>query len=210
MPLPVQLDLTDRRCVIVGIGRVGTRKAKQFIAEGAEVIALSRSLPAERLDGVRYEQGIYERERVLAYEPWLVCAATNDLDTNAQIVTDCTEAGILTMDVSATERGDVKGLMSREKDGISFTVSTGVPLLSRMLVEQIETLITPGLVTFAAWQRALRPIAKDLIPHQPDRAALWRQVHQSEVLALLEAGEVVAARRRMAELVGEELAQHLP
>jgi hypothetical protein len=63
---------------------------------------------------------------------------------------------------------------------------------------------------FAGWMRALRPHVKAVIDHQADRADLWERIFTSDVVDLVENGDLSIARTALADILGAELAQHLP
>ncbi len=207
--IPVMLNLDEKPCVIVGSGPVGRRKARQFLAAGALVTIISRSIH-EQIDGANQVEALYEQGMLTAYKPFLVVAATNVRAVNQQISVDARAIGALTMVVDAPREADVRGIMQRERDGINFTVTTGSPLLSRLMLDRAEALITPAIATYGAWLYAMRGTAKGLITEQEDRATLWRKVMGSEVLPLLEEGREDAARSLLVEIVGSELAAYLP
>lgn len=203
------LNVSGRACVVVGGGPVGVRKAKQLVAADADVTILSRSL-SEDVPSATYQQVVYETGLLETYRPWLVVAATDDRAVNQQITEDARALGALTMVVDQPRSADVRGMMQRERDGIRFMVTTGSPLLSRLMLDRAEALVSPAIATFGIWMYAMREPAKTILPHQPDRATLWRNVMESDVLNLLEAGKTDDARLLLSQLVGEALASHLP
>jgi len=209
MSIPVMLRVDGRKCLVVGGGPVGRRKAKQLRDEGADVVLISRTVH-EEIDGIACIEGVYSKDRLFEAAPWLVIAATNDWEVNRQVQADAEEAGILTMLADNPREADVQGMMQREKGGVRYMVTTGNPLLSRLMLDRAEALITPAIMTFGEWLSALREPSKDIIAEQADRAALWRDVMASDVLGLLEEGQVEAAREALVGIVGEQLGQYLP
>lgn len=153
MTYPVVLNVESRNCLVIGGGKVGSRKARGLHAEGAHVTVLSSSF-YEQIEGVRYIKARYEKTYLDDLKPWLVITATNDPDTNAQVQADA--SGIIVLRADDARAGDVRGLMKREIDGITVTLSSGVPVLSRYLLAQIEALITPQTRELAKVLEALR------------------------------------------------------
>ncbi|WP_240917762.1 uroporphyrinogen-III C-methyltransferase [Phycicoccus sp. HDW14] len=82
------LDLTGRRVLVVGAGRVGTRRARRFVEDGALVLLVdpSPSDDARRMAGhgdvELRERGVLEGDLDGA---WLVLAATGDVALDAQV-----------------------------------------------------------------------------------------------------------------------------
>ena len=107
MPLTVMLKVEGRRCLVVGGGKVGVRKARGLMDEGATVTILSSSL-TEHPPGVDFMQERYSSQHLDDMAPWLVVAATDDPQVNQQIDEDARARGILTMLVDNPAAGDVR------------------------------------------------------------------------------------------------------
>ncbi len=206
--LPVLLQVEGRRCLVVGGGKVGTRKARQLYEAGAQVTILSSSLH-EPVEGIHWEPARYSSAFLLAQRPFLVIAATNDPAANTQIGVDAADAGILCLRADEAGAGDAVSLMARDLDGILVAISSGSPLLSRGLLDLFEQQITPQTLQFAKWLRVLRAHAKEHIPTQAERAALWTRVFEAGVLETLHNGDEAAAKARLKSIVGAELAKYL-
>lgn len=209
MGIPVVLNLEKRRCVIVGGGSVGIRQAKKCLQAGAEVFIISPSL-AEEISGIQHLQARYERDLMLNLKPFLVAAATNHPQVNAQIVTDAQQANLLTMRLDSPNEADVKGLMAVEVGDFQIMAASGTPLLSRYLLDKFAAHLTPELVIFAGWLKVLRPHVRKSIPDQKERAALWERIFHSPMMTHVEAGDLSTARSELTASLGAELAAHLP
>ncbi|HLA44920.1 MAG TPA: bifunctional precorrin-2 dehydrogenase/sirohydrochlorin ferrochelatase [Aggregatilineales bacterium] len=209
MPLPVMLNVKKRRCVIVGGGKIGIRKAKQLLEEGAKVMVIGESLH-ETVPGVQHIAERYNRERLLMLYPFLVIAATSDDATNTIICDDAEAAGVLTMRMDNPARADVWGLIYEDRDSVTVAIRSGSPYLSRYLLKKFTDQLTPELVTLGGWMHSLRPHVKNAIEAQPERAALWKRIFESAIIEQAEAGDLDAAKAILVEIIGSELAQFLP
>ncbi len=100
MTYPLSLDLTDRLVVVVGAGRVGARRAQGVLEGGGRVLFVAPTLGADAralLTDPRvawtakgYDAHALEHpERV-----WLVHAATDDAEVNAEVARDADTRGI--------------------------------------------------------------------------------------------------------------------
>jgi precorrin-2 dehydrogenase/sirohydrochlorin ferrochelatase len=95
---PVNLDVKDKTCLVVGGGQVGERKVKTLLDCGAHVVVIS----PETTEGLR---ALASNGRIdLALRSYkssdleggvLVIGATNDEKTNRKISRDATQRGIL-------------------------------------------------------------------------------------------------------------------
>lgn len=96
--LSLGVDLAGRPCLVVGAGRIGTRKALTLAEAGAEVVVVSPEASLD-LDGpVRRGQVVWRRRK---FDPgdlehvFLVVAATPDSCLNAEIGREAAGRGIL-------------------------------------------------------------------------------------------------------------------
>ena len=92
---PIMLDITGRRCVVIGGGSVGRRKVAGLVAAGAEVVLVDPSADAEADadDGVRRICAPYDPAQLAGAR--VVFAATDDEALNARIAADARSAGAL-------------------------------------------------------------------------------------------------------------------
>jgi siroheme synthase-like protein len=108
--MPLAIDMTGQRCLVLGGGRVGTRKVATLLDAGAEVTlvapkiadTLQKLADAKRID---WRQGQYDAKMVGRF--MLVVAATDDRALNLRICRDAEALGILSCNVSAGNRSRV-------------------------------------------------------------------------------------------------------
>lgn len=140
---PVSLDLTDRRCVIIGGGEVAQRKAERLMECGARVTIVSPSLTplledrkkARKIDHI---DTAYQK-RVL-HGAFMVIGATDCDDVNAQISQDALSLGILVNIVDDPERCSFILPSLVQQGDLSIAVSTGgkSPALARKIKEDLQ------------------------------------------------------------------------
>ncbi len=88
---PLFIDLTRRRCVVVGGGRIGMRRIQTLVQFGAEILVIDPvplSLPA----GVRQQLREYQPGDLSG--AFLAVAATNCREINHQISREAANLGI--------------------------------------------------------------------------------------------------------------------
>lgn len=108
--LTLGINVAGQRCLVVGGGRIGTRKAFTLVAADADVTLLSPTISAELQDLVVagrlwWQQASYDAS--LAYGFLLVVAATDDPALNLRIASDADARGTLCCNVSAAARSRV-------------------------------------------------------------------------------------------------------
>lgn len=105
--LPVQLDVRGRRCVLVGGGAVARRKAERLLESGAEVICIAPDLSEpEAWPSLVHHARPYSGPEDVA-GAFLVVAATDEAQVNAQVAMDARTAGALVLRADAAQDSDV-------------------------------------------------------------------------------------------------------
>ena len=144
--LPVAIDLRAKRCLVVGGGNVGTRKAITLARAGAVVTVVSPALSDELAQ--RIEAGQMRRLKDSFREGhlegvFLAVAATDDDAQNATIVQLATRRGVLICDASSAERSGVIFGALLEKGDVAVAVFTGGrdPALARRTRDRIANLL---------------------------------------------------------------------
>jgi uroporphyrin-III C-methyltransferase/precorrin-2 dehydrogenase/sirohydrochlorin ferrochelatase len=90
---PLFLDLTGRRVVVVGGGRVAARRVAGLRDAGAQLFVVAPEVSADvAATGAELAHRPYESADVIG--AWLVFACTDDADVNAQVAADAEGRGI--------------------------------------------------------------------------------------------------------------------
>jgi uroporphyrin-III C-methyltransferase/precorrin-2 dehydrogenase/sirohydrochlorin ferrochelatase len=90
---PLFLDLTGRRVVVVGGGRVALRRTRGLLESGARVLVVAPEVAEEiAASDADVERRHYDGSDIEG--AWLVLACTDDPDVNAQVATDAEARGI--------------------------------------------------------------------------------------------------------------------
>lgn len=126
--LPVGLDVLGKSCLVVGGGRVGTRKVENLLEAGARVTVVSPVVTegvAKRIESgcVRWVQDSF-REAYLD-DVYLVVAATDEEAVNVHVVTCAGKRGVMVCDASSSERSQIIfGALHKTEDGVTIAVFT--------------------------------------------------------------------------------------
>ncbi|MEN6358080.1 MAG: bifunctional precorrin-2 dehydrogenase/sirohydrochlorin ferrochelatase [Armatimonadota bacterium] len=198
---PIMLDLTGKKCLLVGGGQVALRKAQSLREAGAVVSVISPNICAEleSVDGVILHRRSYEPDDITGCS--LVFAATDDRSVNAAVSHDAAGQGIpvnvvddpklCSFIVPATcRRGDLV---------ISVTTSGKSPALSMRIREQLEQAYGPEYEAFVDLMGEFREQVKRRYRSHAQREAAFSRLIESGILELLKAGHGEQAR---------EMAQH--
>ncbi|MBU6329145.1 MAG: bifunctional precorrin-2 dehydrogenase/sirohydrochlorin ferrochelatase [Acidobacteria bacterium] len=151
MQFPINLNLDGRRCLLVGGGRIATRKAEQLLACGADLTVIAPHI----VDGLR-QLPITAIER--PYEPGdldgfrLVITATGDVQVDQQIFDEAEARGIWVNSADDPQRCTFTLPAVVRRGDVMVTASTGgtSPALSTWLRQQLSSVITPEFADIAA------------------------------------------------------------
>lgn len=191
---PAFLDLSDARCLVVGLGAVGRRKLAALAAcDPAEVLALDAHAdpgheelgPLIRQPCVRFERRAFATADLDGVR--LAFAATSDAEENARIAGLARAAGIPVNVADAPDLGDFIVPASFELSGLTVALSThGLsPALARKLRKELQEHLGSRYERLLALLGALRPMVLELNLPQGENAALFRAVADSELAEVL-------------------------
>lgn len=140
---PVSLDLRSKKCVVVGGGQVALRKVKALAECKANVTVISPDLCAELVQmAERKEIKVLSR----AYRAGdlsgavIAVAATDDNETNRQIVTEARQERVPVNVVDDPEASDFIVPSYLRRGDVTIAVSTGgrSPALARKIRTRLE------------------------------------------------------------------------
>jgi precorrin-2 dehydrogenase/sirohydrochlorin ferrochelatase len=207
---PVNLDVSGRRCVVVGGGQVAERKVERLLECGARVAVLSRKL-TDRLtalagDGaVEHIEADYDPARV--GEALLVIGATDREDVNEAVFRDCRSRGVLVNIVDDPARCDFILPSILQRGDLMVAVSTGgrSPALAKRIREELEERFGPE---YAVLLEILAEIRRKVTARgrpSGENREIFEAVVRSPVLERIRAGDWEGVRALVRELTGEEI-----
>ncbi|MFZ4517483.1 MAG: precorrin-2 dehydrogenase/sirohydrochlorin ferrochelatase family protein [Microthrixaceae bacterium] len=202
--------MAGRRCVVVGAGPVGGRRARILAGAGAEVTVVapvaSPEVEAMALEGTL----TWERRTFVpadAAEAFLVVAATDDPAVNGAVA-DSAPPGTLVARADHAPSTDVTFPSVVERGPVTVTVATSgrAPVVGRWLADRIDErldevtgLDADGLALLVDLAAELRPGGgAGVTPAAGDwRSALRRSMLDAVLLDLIRSGDRAAARERL-------------
>lgn len=158
---PVNLDVQNRGCLVVGGGAVGERKVKTLLECGARVTVIA-PLVTEYLHGLASEDRI--RLKVRAYQPsdpdgqFLVIGATGDEEVNQQISGDASARGILCniADCPKACTFVLPAIVSQGDLVIAISTSNKSPAVAKRIRQALEKEFGPEYATLLKVMGAIR------------------------------------------------------
>lgn len=144
--LPLGIDMNGRRCVVVGGGAVGTRKARTLVGAGASVTVVAPRVTAELArdieEGrVRWQRALVRRDHLEG--AFLVVMATDDPVLNRLGSRLAEDMRALACDVSAPGGSGVIFGALLERDGATIATFTDGrdPALARQVRDAIGRML---------------------------------------------------------------------
>jgi siroheme synthase-like protein len=148
---PILLDLRDKKCVVIGGGRIAQRKACSLLKNQAQVSVISPTLTAglKRLfkkGKILWIRSDYKRE--FLRRAFLVVAATNNKQINLRVYQDTKGANILINIVDSPKESTfiVPAVIQNKDLIISVSTSGKVPYLARRMKEDIKKTVIPRYI----------------------------------------------------------------
>lgn len=147
--LPIGLNVRDRKCVVAGGGKIGTRKVETLLRAGASVCLVSpEASPRARAlaESGRITWIPEAMEEGHLHGAFLAVAATDDEGTNGRVVEAAKRIGILVCDASSAERSEIIFGALHGSEGLTIAVFTDGedPSRARATRDQIAALVSEG------------------------------------------------------------------
>jgi uroporphyrin-III C-methyltransferase/precorrin-2 dehydrogenase/sirohydrochlorin ferrochelatase len=207
MFLPLQIQMDNRPCLIVGGSTVAARKCSKLLAYGARITAVAPVFcddPVWQLPQVTTIVAPYDCSRLDGM--LLVIAATDDPAVNQTVLDDAVSRGILAQRVDHPDAGDflLPATLRRGALTVSFATDGQNPAFSRALRDEAAARYDDSYGRYCALTEELRNSAtwRQLTTEQRRRGLRAMARAAATVLGLLKANNEAAARDLLAEAAG--------
>jgi uroporphyrin-III C-methyltransferase len=204
---PVLLDLAGRPCVVVGGGAIAEAKVGPLVAAGARVTVIAPRLgsglaPQHRAGRFAYVAREYQRGDLAG--AFLVIGATDDPEVNHAVYAEAVAAGALINVVDDVPYCQfiLPAILRRGDLTVAVSSSGRAPALAVRVRERLERELGDEYGRFLELAAELRTPLANAVPDFELRKAIWYRLVDSDVLALLRAGQEARARGRIAEITG--------
>lgn len=207
--VPLFVDLTGQRCLVVGGGNVARRKVKSLLEGGARVVIVSPVVSAEL-------RGLAERGEVQWLERGfvpadldgmrLVFAATDRREVNRLVGEAAAERGIFCNLADRPEDSTFQSPAVLRRNDLTIAVSTGgrSPTLARDFRDLLDRLVPTGAGAGLDHLLQLRSHLQSRVESPRARREIWRQAVDRGLIGLVERGEVDAAAALLADAARAE------
>lgn len=144
---PVFIDIKDKNCLVIGGGRIATRKIKTLLSYEARVKVIAPQICDEIKLYAKENTKLELEEKNFVYEEclnaFLVIGATNDINLNKNIYKYCNQRHILVNIINGKDFCTFlfPSTIKRRDISIGITTSGKSPALAKAIRKQIDEMI---------------------------------------------------------------------
>ena len=220
-PLPVQLHLDGRSCLVVGAGPVAARRTRALLAAGAAVTVVAPDLDPslEELDSAglirehRREFRVEDLEAGVGERNLLVVTATGDDEVDQLVGAEAASRGVLVNRADEASAGDLSFSAVVRRGPVSLAVGSDgrAPAVSRWLAQllddRLDELIGLGPEGYEVLVSVVEEVRLELRSRRrsyegegtgvtSDRLN-WRAALDGSILELIDQGRRAEAKERL-------------
>lgn len=180
---PLYIELENRKCIVVGGGKVAAGKVRQLLSFGGNVTViapeLAEGLAQLAVEGrITWKQGVFPMEKVaeeLFTDCALVVAATDQKDVNVRVSKLCRAHGIPVnvVDVKELCTFFFPAIVKRQDVVVAVSTSGKSPALAARLKRELETEIPESYGMAADILGACREEILERVPDIRERKRLF-------------------------------------
>lgn len=182
---PVFLDLSGRKCVVIGGGRVAERKTISLVMAGAKVKVISPTLTSrlkkEKSKGsIKHISRHYRKTDLKS--AFLIIAATGSYEMNRLIASDAGERLVNVVDTPSLCNFIVPSTFRRGSLQIAISTSGISPAMSKAIRKELEMLYPESFGIYLKSLQGLRQKAIDQIKDKKKRERFLKSLSSPEIL----------------------------
>lgn len=197
--LPIFVDVKDENCLVIGGGKIASRKVFMLLRAGASVSVVSPELCQDLT--IRKDEGeITHIDRVFEDADLETCkiiiAATNNESVNSHVSQLAKSKGIPVNVVDAPDLCSfiVPSIIDRNPVQIAISTGGASPVLARLLRSRLETFIPAAYGRLATLVEAYREKVKAKFSNTDEIRTFWEHILEGSVADNLIAGKDKIAR----------------
>ncbi len=207
---PINLNLENKKCLVIGAGKVAERKVRRLLGCGAKVLVISPQI-------TRYLKALAEKKKIIFKKRrvnltdlnsvYLVISAASDRKINSLISSYCHRKGILINVVDSPKECNFILPSIVRRGGLTIAISTdGIsPALSKKIRQDLERRFGAEYAKLLRIMKKLRPEVLRVIKNSGSRKAFFQKVVQADILNLLKRGKGQQAREKIRAILTQNL-----
>lgn len=212
---PAFLNLSGRRCLVVGAGRVGVRKIAGLLDYGPHVLVIDSSPASTELkslmetDSVSFEQREFTPADADGMS--LAFAATSNPQVNSAVAEACRERGIPVNIADDPEASDFFVPASFENHGLTVAIGTGgvSPALARRIRIDLQERLDKRYGHLLSLMERVRPLVLELGLGSDENARIFRELVSSPLMDTLYENKPHKARKHLENILPPQLHERI-
>ena len=200
---PIHLNVTGKKCVIIGGGKVAYRKACSLKESGADVVVVSPEVCPEMVN----EEGLVlikkEYEECFLDGALLVIAATDNEAINKNVTEDAEKRSIIVNVVDYPERCSfiVPSTISRGDLCISISTGGASPAVAKRIREELEAVFGKEYEEYLDLLTEMRSLAMSSIEDSVKRRKVLQRLAEKDIFDAVKSEGVKIAEAKMREII---------
>jgi len=200
---PVNLNLQNRKCLVVGGGHVAERKVESLLSCGAVIWVVSPTL-TQNLEKLADEGSINYLNREYTSGDlegcFLVISAADDQQVNFKVANDCFSRNILVNIVDDPEICNfiVPSVLRRGSLCIAISTDGKSPTLAKKIREDLESLFGTEYAEFLELMGEIRNQVLRDVPDGEDRRKVFECLINSDILDYIRKGQKELIEKQIA------------
>lgn len=199
---PINLCLEQKKCLVVGGGKIAERKVSALLQAQGVVTVIAPTATAAIAQWAEQKEVFWQSRPYQAGEAagyFLVICATDQGDVNRQAAADALQAERLVNVVDDPMGGNFHVPAQVVRGDLVLTVSTGgkSPAFSRQLRQELADRYGPAYGEYLQRLEEVRQRMKECLDRPEERERFWRAALDEEVLTLLAEGKSKEAEEKI-------------
>jgi precorrin-2 dehydrogenase / sirohydrochlorin ferrochelatase len=199
---PVFLDITDKRCLVIGGGKVAERKVTMLLQFYAHVVVVSPVMTRALLklgkeSKIEYFQRTYTAKDL--HNTALVFACTDNSAINNKIKKEAARKNIPVNVVDTPDLCDfiVPSIVKKGDLVIAISTSGELPLLSKKLRQKIEEIVTDDYLEYLHIIGEFRKHLMNTVKEAPKRSLIMKDIEKMDIQEVITTGLAKIKKRAL-------------
>lgn len=205
---PIMLDIKNRKCGVIGGGKVAYRKIISLLECGARVVVISKELIQDikiLIDEKKVEHLNDNYNSKYISDLYIVYAATSEINVNNEVYKQCIEKNIL---VNVVDKPDICNFIVPSKiqrGNLTIAVSTNgkSPMLARKIREDLEEIYDDRYEVFLDIMGQVRKKAFDILKDNKKRSEFYKTIVYSNFINRLSKENKESIEKEIMEILKE-------
>ena len=200
---PIHLDVTGKKCVIIGGGKVAYRKACSLKESGADVVVVSPEVCSEMVN----EEGLVlikkEYEEYFLDGALLVIAATDNEAINKKVTLDAEKRNIIVNVVDYPERCSFIVPSTINRGDLCISISTGgaSPAVAKRIREELEAVFGKEYEEYLDLLTKMRSLAMSTVEDDAKRRRILQRLAEKDIFDIVRVEGVEVAEAKMRDII---------